>query len=147
MYDINDAESYQRNINNGERLNYFRISNNVKAKDLARTLGISWTSYYYYERGERPIPDKIVETLNLLYGLELEYTGNKPIIPVFNQKLKQLRLRDDISQSNFADILNVKTKFIQEIESGKKDITLTIDFLTRLQKCNYDLNWLFDDKI
>ncbi len=122
---------------NTKRVQYLREEKEVTQVEIASALGCSRSSYSLWEIGKDNIPLKyLIKTSNYLkvsidylVGLSNDrYTKFTPYPEIIDKKLlgKKLRLmrkRKKITQTQFAKLINTTQSVISAYEAGKTKIT------------------------
>lgn len=119
-----------------KRIKDCREDNDLTQQDIADYLKVSRGAYSMYECGSNIIPLKLLDKLSLKYTVSIDYLvglsndksdGN--IRPMnYNklcQNLKELRLQNNLSQEQVADILGVSQSHYASYENGHSVIPIT----------------------
>jgi len=135
------------------KLKELRLQSNLSQEQLSRKLDILRRAYIYYETGHKyPSVEVLIriakffnvsidflmdeqddaQTQNLFAGEKLsEFTGND-LHTSFSENLKELRLRNNLSQEKMSRKLDIVTSTYIYYETGKR--LPSIDLLTRIAK-------------
>ena len=136
-----------------QRLRNVREDNNLSQANVANMLNISRPNYTRWETREKIIPlRKLNEYCNIfkvsmdyVVGLEKNnyYTNyDKDIdIKIVSQRIKSVRIKNNLTQMNLANMLNCDQSIISDYENGRTLIltSLAIDIC---KKFNISLDWL-----
>lgn len=136
-----------------QRLRDVREDNNLSQANVANMLNISRPNYTRWETREKIIPlRKLNEYCNIfkvsmdyVVGLEKNnyYTNyDKDIdIKIVSQRIKSVRIKNNLTQMNLANMLNCDQSIISDYENGRTLIltSLAIDIC---KKFNISLDWL-----
>ena len=138
---------------NFERLRYIRELHNLKQIDIANLMNISQKSYSRWETGESIIPLKrLIQFCNyfhvsLDYALNLTKENNEPKIEMIlnrkqiGKKLKEVRLKNKVTQQELATLLHTTHSTISAYESGKT-VLLTAFAYQICKTYHVSLDWL-----
>ena len=116
----------------GSRLKILRKKINKSQRDFAYILGISQSAYSNYEKDERSMPSDLLSKIIISYRLNSEWLINgigdmlitpenveKMISTTDNTLVKQARDKNNFTQQQLADILQVSKAYISQVEQGK----------------------------
>ena len=138
---------------NFERLRYIRELHNLKQIDIANLMNISQKSYSRWETGESIIPLKrLIQFCNyfhvsLDYTLNLTKENNEPKTEMIlnrkqiGKKLKEVRLKNKVTQQELATLLHTTHSTISAYESGKT-VLLTAFAYQICKTYHVSLDWL-----
>jgi len=120
-----------------KRLRDIREDNDMSQKDLAEKLGVKRSAYSLWELGINIIPLEALCNFADCFNVSLDYilglTNNKDsknFIKGFNLKvignnMKEIRLKNNLSQENIANILGVTQACIVRYEKGLVCISIS----------------------
>ena len=112
-------------------LKKIRESHELTQREMAKILKISKTSYNYFETGEHIIPLKHLNNFCNLFHVSMDYVcgltniniktpKNSKLNPkVIGNKIKQIRLKNKLTQEDLAILLNTSQSNISSYENGK----------------------------
>lgn len=112
-------------------LKKIRESYELTQREIAKILKISKSSYNYFETGEHIIPLKHLNNFCNTFHVTMDYVCNLSNINIketkkyklkpkeIGNRLKQLRLKNKLTQKELAKILNTTQSNISSYESGK----------------------------
>ncbi len=115
---------------NFKRIKDIREDHDVSQKDMAEILGVNRSTYSLWELGINVIPLKFLCTYADYFGVSIDYvlnlTNNKNTNIIYNgldlkilgQNMKMIRISDNLSQENVANILQVTQACIARYEKG-----------------------------
>ncbi len=115
---------------NFDRLKEIREDHDINQNNIAKVLGISRSTYSMYECGISIIPLKYLCKFANYFGYSIDYilnlTNNRKSNNVQKQfnhtllgnNLKRIRLKNNLSQENVANILNITQPAIAKYEKG-----------------------------
>jgi transcriptional regulator with XRE-family HTH domain len=115
---------------NYSKLKDIREDNDISQEEIAKFLGIPRSTYSMWEIGISIIPLPYLCKLSDYFNFSVDYIlgltnnrSNKSLIKGFDIKtlgnnLKEIRLKNQLSQENIADILGVKQPCIYKYEKG-----------------------------
>lgn len=145
-------------------LKKIRESYELTQREMAKILKISKSSYNYFETGEHIIPLKHLNNFCNTFHVTMDYvcklTNNYTIETKkyklkpkeIGKRLKQLRLKNKLTQKELAKILNTTQSNISSYESGKtliltaflynyaKHFNISIDYLVGRSNINTKVN-------
>jgi len=71
---------------------------------------------------------------------------NNDLKIIIGQKIRKLRTENNLSQEKLAELANIETSFVSQIESGKRNISITT--LSSILECfNLNIMSAFDKEI
>ena len=71
---------------------------------------------------------------------------NNDLKLIIGQKIRKLRIENNLSQEKLAELANIETSFVSQIESGKRNISITT--LSSILECfNLNIMSAFDKEI
>ena len=135
-------------------LKRIRESYDLTQREMAKILNISKSSYNYFETGEHIIPLKHLNNFCNIFHVSMDYVCGLTDINIQVEKryklkqkeigarLKQIRLKNKLTQEELAKILNTSQSNISAYESGKtliltafiysfaKHFHISLDYLT-----------------
>jgi transcriptional regulator with XRE-family HTH domain len=115
---------------NYSKLKDIREDNDISQEEISKFLGIPRSTYSMWEIGISIIPLPYLCKLSDYFNFSVDYIlgltnnrSNKGLIKGFDIKtlgnnLKEIRLKNQLSQENIADILGVKQPCIYKYEKG-----------------------------
>jgi transcriptional regulator with XRE-family HTH domain len=115
---------------NYSKLKDIREDNDISQEEIAKFLGIPRSTYSMWEIGISIIPLPYLCKLSDYFNFSVDYIlgltnnrSNKSLIKGFDIKtlgnnLKEIRIKNQLSQENIADILGVKQPCIYKYEKG-----------------------------
>lgn len=130
-----------------------REDNNLTQKDIAKILHITQQNYSLWENNTKIIPLKHLNNLSNYYNLSMDYLlGLSNIryyentIPTIDKKiigkrLKEFRIKNNLTQEQLAVILNTTHSTISAYENGKTTI-LTAFAYEICKKYNISMDYL-----
>jgi transcriptional regulator with XRE-family HTH domain len=112
-----------------ERLKLIREKYDYSQRDMAKLLKISKSNYARWETGEKIVPLKHlinicnVTNSNIDYILDLDKENKSFLSYQINnkyigRKIKRIRLKNNLTQRQFADIINTTQSVISSYENG-----------------------------
>jgi len=131
-----------------------RESYDLTQREIAKILKISKTSYNYFETGEHIIPLKHLNNFCNIFHVSMDYICNltnynikdykkyKLNTKEIGIKLKQIRIKNKLTQTELAKILNTSQSNISSYENGNtliltaflynyaKYFNISMDYLT-----------------
>lgn len=136
----------------GERLKDIRDDKNINQEHMAKILDVSRGHYANWEVEKETIPLKRLNflcnyfdiSMDYIIGRARTYTGNgihELNCKEIGQRIRYIRKKNKISQTELADILNTTHSVISNYELGK-NLILT-DFAIKIcEKFNISLDYL-----
>ena len=111
------------------RLKKVRIYADISQKEVAKNLGVAYTSYNTWERENDFIPLKQLDrfcnmfqvSLDYIFGFSdiWEYPNSRSIDPkLLAKRIKRVRRENNITQDELAKILNITRSSISKYENG-----------------------------
>jgi len=134
-------------------LKRIRESYELTQREIAKILHISKSSYNYFETGEHIIPLKHLNNFCNTFRVSMDYVCKltKTNIPISKKhklkkkeiglRLKQVRLKNKLTQKELADILNTTQSNISSYENGKT-LILTAFLYNYAKHFNVSLDYL-----
>ena len=137
------------------RLKTLRENQNLSLNDIAKILNIKCQTYHMYEKFDRIIPLKHLNTLSNFYNLSLDFIVGLSNIKVHSyvhnieelnyntirKNVIYIRIKYNLTQKQLADKINVHPTTISKIEKNINHIST--DNAINLCKCfNISLDWL-----
>lgn len=134
-------------------LKKIRESHDLTQREMAKILKISKTSYNYFETGEHIIPLKHLNNFCNLFHVSMDYvcdltninikpTKHYKLNPkVIGSKIKQIRLKNKLTQEDLAILLNTSQSNISSYENGKT-LILTAFIYSFAKHFNVSLDYL-----
>lgn len=124
---VADAKSYYNSIKNtdnliniSDKLRFYRLKNGLEQKDVANIIGISRRNYIGYENNFRDYyPAEIMDKLAKLYNVDIYALLDDYNTFLYNgqgQQIKAIRKRHNLTQKQFAKILDVQLGRIKRWE-------------------------------
>ena len=134
-------------------LKRIRESHDLTQREVAKLLNVSKSSYNYFETGEHIIPLKHLNNFCNIFHVSMDFvcglsnvntkTNNSNLnIEIISERLKTIRIKNNLSQTALAKILNTSQSNISYYESGKnmiltafiyafaKEFNVSLDYLT-----------------
>ena len=130
-----------------------RESYDLTQRDMAKLLKVSKSSYNYFETGEHIIPLKHLNNFCNTFQVSMDYVCGLTKVNVKSTKkyklnskviglnLKKIRLKNELTQSDIANILNTSQSNISSYESGKT-LILTAFIYSFAKHFNVSLDYL-----
>lgn len=130
-----------------------RESYDLTQRDMAKLLKVSKSSYNYFETGEHIIPLKHLNNFCNTFQVSMDYVCGLTKVNVKSTKkyklnskviglnLKKIRLKNKLTQSDIANILNTSQSNISSYESGKT-LILTAFIYSFAKHFNVSLDYL-----
>ncbi len=125
----------------------------LSQREMGEILGVSKSSYNYFETGEHFIPLKHLNNFCNIFGVSMDYVvgfTNINVKPekeyqldneIIRTRFREVRLKNGFKQTELAKLLNTCQSNISSYESGTT-MALTV-FLYNLAKlCNVSLDYL-----
>ena len=142
-----------------KKIKDLREDNDLTQQNIADYLQVSRGTYSMYELGTNIIPLKLLDKLSLKYEVPIDYlvglsnTKSNNNITAMNynemcKRLKELRKKNNLSQEQIADILNITQSHYATYENGHNTIPITrLITLAQLYKTSVDyIMGKIDDK-
>ncbi|MBQ8472354.1 MAG: helix-turn-helix transcriptional regulator [Bacilli bacterium] len=135
-----------------------RESYDLTQRDMAKLLKVSKSSYNYFETGEHIIPLKHLNNFCNTFQVSMDYVCGLTKVNVKSTKkyklnskviglnLKKIRLKNKLTQSDIANILNTSQSNISSYESGKT-LILTAFIYSFAKHFNVSLDYLTNRSI
>ncbi|HIE4788150.1 TPA: helix-turn-helix domain-containing protein [Clostridioides difficile] len=135
----------------GERLKKLRTEKKITQQELATILNINKSSISRYEKDQQMPEIKLLETIADYFDISLDYLLGRSDIMI-GEKLKQLRIKNNLKQHELAEILNVSQSTIGMYENDQRTppaesivklaeyFNVTTDYLLGHTKTNYSVN-------
>lgn len=113
------------------RLKEIREHNDLTQRQLSIKLKISKSYYNYFETGERIIPIKHLNNFCNIFCVSLDYVlglSNHNIVSkekvklnskLISDRIKEIRLKNNLTQNQLAKLLNTSQSTISSYENGK----------------------------
>lgn len=136
---------------NLERLRDIREDKDITQEEMAANLGVKRSAYSLWELGINIIPLKYLCLFADFFGYSIDYVlglSNNRVpknlkkgfdIHVLGNNMKEIRLKNGLSQENVASILGVSQPAITRYEKGIVDISIS-----NLYKFSKEFNVSFD---
>ena len=136
---------------NLERLRDIREDKDITQEEMAANLGVKRSAYSLWELGINIIPLKYLCLFADFFGYSIDYVlglSNNRVpknlkkgfdIHVLGNNMKEIRLKNGLSQENVANILGVSQPAITRYEKGIVDISIS-----NLYKFSKEFNVSFD---
>lgn len=130
-----------------------RESYDLTQRDMAKLLKVSKSSYNYFETGKHIIPLKHLNNFCNTFQVSMDYVCGLTKVNVKSTKkyklnskviglnLKKIRLKNKLTQSDIANILNTSQSNISSYESGKT-LILTAFIYSFAKHFNVSLDYL-----
>ena len=134
-------------------LKRIRESYELTQREIAKILHISKSSYNYFETGEHIIPLKHLINFCNTFHVTMDYVCNlsNSNIPIskkyklkkseIGKRLKQIRIKNKLTQEELANILNTTQSNISSYENGKT-LILTAFLYNYAKYFNVSLDYL-----
>lgn len=137
------------------RLKELRENQNLSLNDIAKILNITYQTYHIYEKFDRIIPLKHLNTLSNFYNISLDYIVGLSSIKTHSylHRIKALnyttisknviyiRIKYNLTQKQLADKIDVHPTTISKIEKNINHIS-TDNAITLCKCLNISLDWL-----
>ncbi len=114
-----------------ENLKRIRLNHELSQRQMAKILKIGKSSYNYFETGEHIIPLKHLNNFASIFHVSIDYICDLTNLNIENSKIvklnkeeigkriKKIRLKYNLTQTDLARILNTSQSNISSYESGK----------------------------
>ena len=117
-----------------ERIRNIREDHDLSQKEMANILNVNRSTYSLWELGINIIPIKYLSKFSDYFNCSIDYTlgldNNKNVnikkgfdIFTLGRNLKEIRVKNGLSQENIASILNVSQACIARYERGLIEIS------------------------
>ena len=135
---------------NFRRLKDIREDNDINQKEMAEILNVKRSAYSLWELSINIIPLKslcdFADYFNLSIDYVLDLTNNKNVkitnkglnLKILGNNIKKIRIKNDLSQDDLANILGVSQPCIAKYENGQ--ICISIDNLYKFCK-NFNISF------
>ncbi|HBH0416362.1 helix-turn-helix domain-containing protein [Clostridioides difficile] len=135
----------------GERLKKLRTEKKITQQELATILNINKSSISRYEKDQQIPEIKLLETIADYFDISLDYLLGRSDI-MFGERLKELRLKSKLKQSELGEKIGVSASTIGMYEQGRRFadqstliklaeyFNVTTDYLLGHTKTNYSVN-------
>ena len=139
-----------------ERIIYMRETLELSQREMAKLLKISKSTYGRWETGEKIIPLKHLINMCNMTMISLDYalglTNKKEPLKekisidkkTFGNKLKQIRIKHNLTQDELAKILNTTQSVISAYENGK-NLIQTAFLYDECNKFEIEINLIIKD--
>ena len=134
-------------------LKRIRESHDLTQREMAKLLKISKSSYNYFETGEHIIPLKHLNNFCNIFHVSMDYTCGLTKIntksnkkhkldkKVIGERIKKIRLKNKLTQTELANLLNTSQSNISSYESGKT-LMLTAFIYSFAKRFDVSLDYL-----
>ena len=140
---------------NFQKIFELREYNDLYQKDIAKILNISQRTYSFFERGDKIIPLKHLNTLCNYYDISMDYILNLTDIKKYNNikklpgldrklignRIRLIRKENNLTLRDIAKELNTTSSTISAYETGKTLILTAFAYQICL-KYNISMDWL-----
>lgn len=135
----------------GERLKKLRTEKKITQQELATILNINKSSISRYEKDQQIPEIKLLETIADYFDISLDYLLGRSDI-MFGERLKELRLKSKLKQSELGEKIGVSASTIGMYEQGRRFadqstliklaeyFNVTTDYLLGFNKTSYSVN-------
>lgn len=135
----------------GERLKKLRTEKKITQQELATILNINKSSISRYEKDQQIPEIKLLETIADYFDISLDYLLGRSDI-MFGERLKELRLKSKLKQSELGEKIGVSASIIGMYEQGRRFadqstliklaeyFNVTTDYLLGHTKTNYSVS-------
>lgn len=135
------------------KIREIRESYDLTQRKMAKILNISKSSYNYFETGEHIIPLKHLNNFCNIFNVSMDYVcglsnNNSTTIKVSNlkpkeigKKLKQIRIKNKITQMELAKILNTTQSNISSYENGNT-LIITVFLYSFAKNFNVSMDYI-----
>ena len=139
-----------------ERIVYMRETLELSQREMAKLLNISKSTYGRWETGEKIIPLKHLINMCNITMIPLDYalglTNKKEPLKEkikidkkdFGSKLKQIRIKHNLTQDELAKMLNTTQSVISAYENGK-NLIQTAFLYDECNKFEIEINIILKD--
>lgn len=135
-----------------ERLIDIRVDAGLKQEEMAEILKTTQSNYSRWENGTELIPLKKLSLLCNYFNVSMDYVigktrdedgnGKHDInLKIIGSRLQMIRKKNNLTQTDLAEILNTSQSTISAYENGKT-IILTAFALEIVEKYSVSLDWL-----
>ncbi len=135
-----------------ERLIDIRVDADLKQEEMAEILKTTQSNYSRWENGTELIPLKKLSLLCNYFNVSMDYVigktrdedgnGKHDInLKIIGSRLQMIRKKNNLTQTDLAEILNTSQSTISAYENGKT-IILTAFALEIVEKYSVSLDWL-----
>jgi len=136
-----------------KRIKDIREDNDINQEEMAKILGINRSTYSLWELGINIIPLNYLCVYADYFGVSIDYVlnltndKNSKIIyeglnlKILGKNMRKIRLKNNLSQENVADILNVTQACIARYEKGIICIS-TINLYNFCREFNISLDYI-----
>lgn len=112
----------------GENIKFYRKKAGFQQKELAEKVGVSAPAIMRYEKGQREpskeIIEKIAMALNISPVLLMNWDSwGEECVPDINKRIKEIRIRLNLSQEEFGNSIGLSKSGISNIENGTRSVT------------------------
>ena len=110
-----------------QRLKDIKEDNDINQETMSQILGVPRSTYSMWELGISVIPLKPLCDFSDYFNITLDYALNKTSknlikgldLQVLANNMKEIRKKNNLSQENIADILNITQSCIVKYEKGR----------------------------